>query len=167
MLSAAFCVSPKTEKLDNSKRGYKMMKLISKFTLPIMIVTILYLLISGNLISRSPFVITVQLFAIALSVWARQSFQSDQFSIDAEPKEGQLLLRGPYQYIRHPMYASALILIWSGIGAHISPVNLVIGALITIFVAIRIVIEEQYLRTFYPDYETYSNRTKRIIPLII
>jgi len=143
------------------------MKLISKFTLPIMIVTILYLLISGNLLSLSPFVIAAQLLAIALSVWARRSFQPDQFSIHAEPKEGQLLLRGPYQYIRHPMYAAVLLLIWSGIWAHISPVNLVIGVIVTGIVAVRIVIEEQSLHTHHPDYVAYSHRTKRIIPLII
>ena len=34
-------------------------------------------------------------------------------------------------------------------------------------VVIDIVIEEQYLRTRYPDYVAYSYRTKRIIPLII
>lgn len=144
-----------------------MMKLISKFALLIMIVAILYLLISGNLLSLSPFVIAAQLLAIALSVWARRSFQPDQFGIHAEPKEGQLLLSGPYQFIRHPMYAAALLLIWSGIWAHISPVNLVIGVIITGIVAVRIVIEEQYLHTRYPDYATYSHRTKRIIPLII
>ena len=143
------------------------MKLISKFALLIVIVTILYLLISGNLLSLSPVVIAVQLLAVALSIWARRSFQMNQFSIHAEPKEGQLLLRGPYQFIRHPMYAAALLLIWSGIWAHISPGNLVVGVIITSVVAVRIVVEEQYLHTRYPDYVAYSHRTKRVIPLII
>jgi len=144
-----------------------MMKLISKFALLFMIVTILYLLISGNLFSLSPFIITTQLLAVALSVWARRSFQTDQFSIQAEPKEGQVLSRGPYQFIRHPMYAAALLLIWAGILGHVSPINLIIGVIITGVVAIRIVVEEQYLRTCYPDYAEYSRITKRIIPLII
>lgn len=144
-----------------------MMKLISKFALLIIILAILYLLISGNLFSLSPLVIAAQLLAIALSIWARRSFQADQFSIREEPKEGQLLLRGPYQYIRHPMYAAALLLIWSGIWSHISPINLIIGLIVTGVVAVRIVIEEQYLRIRYPDYATYSHKTKRIIPIII
>jgi len=143
------------------------MKFISKLALLILIAAILYLLISGSLLALSPFVITAQILAVALSVWARRSFQTDQFSIHAEPKEGQLLLRGPYQFIRHPMYAAALLLIWSGILGHISPVNLVIGVSITGIIAIRIVIEEQYLRTRYPDYTEYSHRTKRLIPSII
>jgi len=143
------------------------MKLISNFALPIVIITILYLLISGNLLSRSPLVIVVQLLAVALSIWARRSFQKNQFSIHPEPREGQLLLRGPYQFIRHPMYAATLLLIWSGILGHISLINLVIGIIVSGVVAIRIAIEEQYLRTHYPGYAEYSHRTKRIIPLII
>ena len=143
------------------------MKLISKLALLIVIVVILYLLISGNLLSLSPFVIAAQVLAVALSIWARQSFQADQFSIHAEPKEGQLLLRGPYRFIRHPMYAAVLLLIWSGILGHFSPVNLAIGVGVTCVVAIRIVTEEQYLSTRYPSYPEYAHKTKRLIPLII
>lgn len=144
-----------------------MMKLTSKFALLILIGTILYLLISGNLFSLSPLVIAAQLLAVALNLWARRSFQAGQFNIYPEPKEGQLLSRGPYQFIRHPMYASALLLIWSSILGHISPLNVLIGVMFTGVVAIRIVIEEQLLCTRYPDYVEYSRQTKRIIPLII
>ena len=143
------------------------MKQISKLALLILIVTILYLLISGNLLALSPVVIAAQLLAIALSVWARRTFQTNQFSIQAAPQEGHLLLSGPYQFIRHPMYAAALLLIWSGILGHISLVNLLIGVSITGVIAIRIVVEEQYLHTLYPGYTDYSHRTKRLIPLII
>jgi hypothetical protein len=52
-----------------------MLKLISKIALLITILAILYLVISGNLFTASPFVIAGQLLAVALSIWARQSFQ--------------------------------------------------------------------------------------------
>lgn len=144
-----------------------MIKLISKFALLILIGTILYLLISGNLFSLSPLVIAVQLLAVALNLWARRSFQAGQFNIYPEPKEGHLLSRGPYQFIRHPMYASALLLIWASILGHISPLNVLIGVMFTGVVASRIVIEEQFLRAHYPDYTAYSRQTRRIIPFII
>ena len=144
-----------------------MMELISKFALLNLIGAILYLLISGNLFSLSPLVIAAQLSAVALNLWARRSFPADQFNIYPEPKEGQLLRQGPYQFIRHPMYASALLLIWSSILGHISPINMLIGVMFTGVVAIRIVIEEQLLRTRYPDYAAYSRQTRRIIPFII
>jgi len=144
-----------------------MMKLISNFALLILILAILYLLISGNLISTSPFVIAGQLIAIGLSIWARRSFKDGQFSIHAQPVDRPLLLSGPYKFIRHPMYSSALLLIWSGIFGHISMINVIIGLIVTSIIVVRIVVEEQLLRTTYPDYDDYSKRTKRIIPFVI
>lgn len=143
------------------------MKLISKFALLIIILAILYFLISGNLFSSSPFVIAGQVLAVALSIWARRSFQAGQFSIHAEPEKGNLLLTGPYQVIRHPMYASALLLIWSTILGHWSIVNAVIGLIVISVIAIRITTEEQFLQASYPDYAEYSRNTKRLIPFII
>ena len=104
-----------------------MMKLISKLALLILIIAILYLLISGNLFSRSPLIIAGQLLAIALGIWARRSFQGEQFSINAEPVAGSLLLTGPYHFIRHPMYTFALLFVWTSILGHLSLITVAIG----------------------------------------
>ena len=144
-----------------------MMKLISKFALLILIIAILYLLLSGNLLSRLPFVIAGQLLAIALAIWARRSFQEGQFSVHAEPAEGSMLSTGPYRYIRHPMYTFALLFVWASVLGHLSLMTVAIGLIVTGVVAIRIVTEEQFLRARYPDYAEYSRQTKRIIPFII
>ena len=142
------------------------MKTIAKLSLPISLLAGLYLLISGNLFSINLFLV-VQVLAIALMPWARRSFQPGQFNIHAEPKEGRMISSGPYQYIRHPMYASALAIIWSGVLGHFSYLNLVIGVIVTVVISIRIMIEEQYLCAHYPDYLDFARKTKMIIPFII
>lgn len=143
------------------------MKSVSKIALVVLILAILYLLISGNLLSLSPFVAAGQLLAVAAGVWARRSFVPGQFSVHAEPAEGQLLSNGPYRYIRHPMYAAALLLVWSGILGHISPITVAVGMITTAVVAIRITVEEQFLRTRYPGYEEYTHKTKRVLPFLV
>jgi protein-S-isoprenylcysteine O-methyltransferase Ste14 len=143
------------------------MKSVSNLALIILMVAILYLLISGNLLSPTPLVVVGQLLAVAISVWARRSFIAGQFSVHAEPGEGQLLSNGPYRYIRHPMYAAALLLVWSGILANISPETVAVGVITTAVTAIRITVEEQFLRTRYPGYETYTHKTKRVIPFLV
>ena len=142
------------------------MKLISQSALLILVLSILYLLISGNLLSWSPIVIAGQLLAILLAVWARRTFSAAQFSIHAEPIKSSLLSAGPYRFIRHPMYAAALLLLWTSILGHVSPLNAGIGLLVTAVIFVRMITEEQLLQSYYPDYGAYAGRTKRIIPFI-
>jgi protein-S-isoprenylcysteine O-methyltransferase Ste14 len=144
-----------------------MTKLISKFALLILIIAILFLLISGNLLSTSPFVIAGQLLAIALSIWARRSFLDGQFSIHAQPVGRPLLSTGPYQYIRHPMYSAALLFVWVSILGHLSISTVIIGFIVTCIIFVRIRIEEQLLRGSYPNYADYSLKTKRIFPYLV
>jgi protein-S-isoprenylcysteine O-methyltransferase Ste14 len=123
------------------------------------------LLISGNLLSINIF-LARQLLAFAVMPWARHSFQPGQFNIHAEPKEGQMISSGPYKFIRHPMYASALVIIWSGILGHLSLITFLIGVVVSVVIFLRIITEEKYLRANYPSYKDYSNKTKLILPYI-
>jgi protein-S-isoprenylcysteine O-methyltransferase Ste14 len=143
-----------------------MMRLISKFGLLIIIIVILFLLVTRNFFSSSPLVITGQLLAVVLGIWARLSFHKDQFSIHAEPVEGSLLTTGPYRFIRHPMYASALLLIWSAILGHLSYLTAFAGLIASGVMAVRIKTEEEILLKHNPGYSEYSQKTKRIIPFV-
>ena len=143
------------------------MKQISKYFFPLFILSIVYLLLSGNLFSPSPFVIAVQVLALMLGIWARRNFQAGQFSTGADPKEGQLLMTGPYRFIRHPIYAIVLVLIWSSVLVNASISNIIISVIMTVVTGIRIATEEEFLRAHHPGYAEYSRKTKRIIPFII
>ncbi|MFN8402916.1 MAG: isoprenylcysteine carboxylmethyltransferase family protein [Anaerolineales bacterium] len=142
------------------------MKLISKFFFPLFVLSILYLLLSKNLLSPSPLIIAIQVLALALGVWARRTFQAGQFSTHAEVKDGQLLVKGPYQVIRHPIYTTVLTLVWSSVAGHPSLTTVIISVFMTIVTIARISTEEEFLRTHYPAYEEYARKTKRIIPYI-
>jgi protein-S-isoprenylcysteine O-methyltransferase Ste14 len=144
-----------------------MIKVISKVALVITILAILYMLISQNLFSALPLVIAGQLVAVGLSVWAHRSFQKGRFNIHAEPLTETLLETGPYQFIRHPMYAAALLLIWSSILGHINLLNIVIGLAVTGTIAVRVFEEEKFLQIQFAGYAEYSKKTKRIIPYLV
>jgi len=65
------------------------------------------------------------------------------------------------------MYASALAIIWSGILGHFSPLNLIVGVIVTVVISIRIMVEEQYLRENYSEYVDFSQKTKLVVPFIL
>lgn len=143
-----------------------MNKTLANLALPILLVALLYLLLSGNLLSASPLIIVAQILAIGLSVWARRSFPPGQFNITAEPKPGTLLSAGPYRWLRHPMYAAALLLLWASILGHRAIIPILVGLLVTGVMLVRIAVEEQFLRNHFPDYAVYAHKTKRIVPFI-
>lgn len=123
--------------------------------------------ITGNLFSSSPFVITVQVSAVLLNLWARISFQKGTFRVTAAPSSAPIIRRGPYRFIRHPMYSAALIFIWAGVASHLSVWTLAIGIPITGLVIVRVIAEERLLRAKYPEYLDYSRSTKPLIPFVL
>ena len=143
-----------------------MIKYISKFALLVLVVAIIILIVTGNFFSESPVVIIGQLLSIGFSIWARRTFQKEQFSIHAEPAKGSLLTKGPYKYVRHPMYTSALFLVWISIAGNLSVFTAAIGLIVTAVVATRVVKEEELLSLQYVNYKEYKLTTKAVIPFI-
>jgi protein-S-isoprenylcysteine O-methyltransferase Ste14 len=137
-----------------------------KYAAVVVILAILILIIRGDFFSPSPLIIAGQVAAVIIAFSARAAFRKQQFRTVAEPGDGPLVRNGPYRLIRHPMYASVLLLIWVGILGHLSVVNGIIGAVVTAVVVMRISIEEQLLRERYPEYAGYARQTKRMIPFI-
>ncbi len=83
------------------------------------------------------------------------------------PREpAQLIERGPYRIIRHPMYLAELAMAFAApltLGAMLTVVLSVVFALLVLQ---RIVIEEATLRARLPAYEAYAQRTYRLIPYV-
>lgn len=122
--------------------------------------------VTGNLFSSSPFVIAAQVAALGLNVWARISFQKGTFRVTAAPGGTSIITRGPYRFIRHPMYSAALLFIWAGIASHLTGLPLAIGIAVTALCIVRVIVEERLLRATYPEYPDYSKSTKALIPYV-
>ncbi len=131
-----------------------------------MVTGILLLYFTGGLFAYEPGVIALQILATALMFWARITFGRRSFHLSANPTEGGLVTSGPYRYIRHPIYAAALLFAWSGLLAHFSLVSLCFDLLILAGALARIFCEESLVRIQYPEYNQYVEITKRLIPFL-
>jgi protein-S-isoprenylcysteine O-methyltransferase Ste14 len=118
----------------------------------------------GALFAQSPWVIVPQTAAVLLMLWARITFGLRSFHADATPTSGGLVSRGPYRFLRHPIYAAICLFLWPGVFAHLSPLTFSLGALATAGVLLRLFCEEQLVTARYPEYRAYAQRTKRLLP---
>lgn len=94
------------------------------------------------------------------------SFGAPVVRIQAE-RGHHLISTGPYAVVRHPMYASALVMLVSMALALNSGWGALAAVGIEFLLALRIRGEEQVLREGLPGYIEYTNRVRyRLIPLI-
>jgi len=127
---------------------------------------LLGLLATRNLFSNSPLVIASQVVAFLLFLWARVTFGQRSFHLVADPTEGGLVTRGPYRYLRHPIYSAVCLFTGAGVAAHWSWSSGLWGGLILAGAVMRIVCEEALVAARYPEYLQYKTTTWRMIPYV-
>jgi protein-S-isoprenylcysteine O-methyltransferase Ste14 len=75
---------------------------------------------------------------------------------------------GIYQYIRHPLYSSLILLTWGVFLKEISFLSLILSILASIFLIVTALVEEQEnLRKFGEEYRSYMKSTRRFLPFIV
>ena len=128
---------------------------------------LLGLLLTRTLFSSSPIVISLQVLALLLFLWARITFGRRSFHVVADPTAGGLVTDGPYRFIRHPIYAAFCLFISAGVAAHYWSWSAgLCGGLILGCAVMRIFCEESLVTARYPEYAQYSATTWRMIPYV-
>jgi len=120
-----------------------------------------------ELFDRNAITIGLQVCAFAFMVWARITFGMRSFHAAANPTEGELVTRGPFAFVRNPIYAAVILFAWAGVGAHLGLVSVALGLLVLAGMLVRIFSEERELQARYKDqYTAYRQRVKRLVPLV-
>ena len=119
------------------------------------------------LLASTPVGITIQALSALLMLWARLAFGRRSFHASAIPTEGGLMTKGPYRFLRHPIYAAILYFVWAGVASHFSIPGCVLGFVVTIGLTIRMLAEERLVAERYPEFKEYAARTKRVIPFVL
>ncbi|HLB03973.1 MAG TPA: methyltransferase [Gaiellaceae bacterium] len=80
------------------------------------------------------------------------------------PSSGELVEHGPFRLVRHPVYAGAL-LFFAGVGLFSSLPSLALTGVLGIVWALKLRVEERFLRQTYPAYAGYCERVRwRLVP---
>jgi len=111
------------------------------------------------------FGMAVNVAALALAVWARQTLGRHWSGEITTKVDHELITRGPYALVRHPIYSAVLglclgtTLVWGELHALLGTV------LVMVAYARKIRLEEANLdQAFGPQWAGYRARTKALIP---
>ena len=143
------------------------LKRVSLVATVVLVIAVVSLLLRRSLFAHGPILISLQVAAAALMLWARATFGMRSFHAAASPTEGGLVTGGPYRFVRHPIYAATLLFVWAGVAGHGTILSALTATVATAAVAVRILTEEQLVVEAYPEYATYARRTRRIIPFVL
>jgi len=106
------------------------------------------------------------LAGFALGSWALAVNRPGNFNIRPLPREGgQLILTGPYRWVRHPMYSALLL---CGVGAVFQSARpgLALAALGLLYAVLRVKagVEERAMAESHPGYADFTRRVGRFVP---
>lgn len=140
----------------------------SSILVSIQLACILLILASGPPLAVNHLLLVIEITGIALGVWSLAVMGRKNLNIAPTVRDGaQLIIKGPYRFIRHPMYASVLLTIWAVIIDRFTLLRLIVGLILTADLIIKMLYEEGILKRHFRDYPAYMERTKRIIPFIL
>jgi protein-S-isoprenylcysteine O-methyltransferase len=104
---------------------------------------------------------------VGLCLWARAILGRNWSGTVTLKENHELIVRGPYRLVRHPIYTGLLAMIiatWME-QAHLA--GLIGCVLVFISLWIKLTGEEELMRQQFPDqYPAYERRVKRVIPFV-
>ena len=120
---------------------------------------------TGPVIARNPIWLVVEMLGLAVGVWAVVAMRFFNFNVTPDVKiDGFMVEQGPYRWIRHPMYASLLIIGAALVADTFSWLGLAILLVLAVDLVVKLTYEESLLQNHYPAYADYMTRTKRLVP---
>ena len=74
------------------------------------------------------------------------------------PRDAELVDRGPYRFLRHPIYVGG-VLFFAGLSLVFSIYGLILTAVLAAFWVAKAQLEERHLTERFPGYVDYKRRT--------
>jgi len=105
---------------------------------------------------------------IAIAIWARRVLGTNWSGIITLKQDHELIRRGPYRVVRHPIYSGVLL---GAAGSFLALLPTVQGAICMLFLfaglRLKSLFEESLLSRHFPgEYPQYRREVKALIPFV-
>lgn len=125
------------------------------------------LLFTGPILPRETASLVLYIIGGIIILWAIQSIRLGNLSILPFVREGgYMVAKGPYKYIRHPMYTGLIFIAWGLVANEITILRILCALVLTLVLIVKLHVEEEYLKRSFPPYLDYQKRTKKLFPFI-
>lgn len=123
--------------------------------------------ITGPIFPDNKLLLAVEFLGLALGSWAVFVMGIGNFNVTPDPlKSSRLVTRGPYRFIRHPMYLALLLVTLPLVATKFSVLRLAIWLVLFIDLVVKLNYEEGILMTRLEGYRDYKQRSYHLIPFI-
>jgi protein-S-isoprenylcysteine O-methyltransferase Ste14 len=108
------------------------------------------------------------LCGLVVAIWARRTLGGNWSSAVTFKQGHELILRGPYNYVRHPIY-TGLLMMALGTAVAIGRLHAWLGLLLCVVgFWVKLRQEETLMVREFPDlYPAYRRRVKALVPFVI
>ncbi len=138
----------------------------SSVLVAVQLAAIIYLALTGYLIA-APQWVWLQIAGIVLTLWAVAVVGPRRVKIAPEPaRDMRLVTRGPYRFIRHPMYTAVLLFTLGWLTTQPNFSRLIVWLILLADLILKAEYEESLLLRRFPEYRAYRQHTKRFLPFV-
>ena len=130
------------------------------------ILSSIFILLSGRLISQTAVDLLVQLFGALLIVWSLITIRVTKHKKDL-PSGYFYLTKGPYEILRHPIYTGYLLIMISFVEIEFSLLRMIAFLILCIVIFLKITREDSTMIAEVSEYKEYKKKTKALIPYLL
>ena len=140
---------------------------VSLLLLGVQLACMVAILATGHWRAFAPGWKSIEILGLALGVWALWAMGPTRTNAVPDPRpDARLVERGPYAFIRHPMYLAVLLVFGALAADQPSPFRWAVFLLLFADLIVKLHYEERLLDARLPGYAAYRERTKRLVPWV-
>ncbi|MFA5417997.1 MAG: isoprenylcysteine carboxylmethyltransferase family protein [Bacteroidales bacterium] len=133
----------------------------------IQLTSLLFLLVSAPALALTPQGLLVEVAGIFLGLRSIYIMNVGNFNITPSIKSNGILMeKGPYKYIRHPMYLAQVVVVVPLVVEYFTWIRLAVIIILIVNLLVKIQFEEKQLESHFPGYAEYRQKTWKLIPFI-
>lgn len=104
---------------------------------------------------------------LGFTIWARRVLGPNWSAMPSLKKDHELIQRGPYRVVRHPIYTGLLLAVFGSCLAEGPVWNLCVVGMAAILLMVKLKAEEALLARQFPEaYRQYRRHVKALIPFL-